>query len=108
MRQIITNIIENSIQSIENDHGLITIFSKQTEDQIEITITDNGAGIVETIKDKIFDPFFTTKEKGSGLGLAIVKKLVDENNGDINIYSNPAKGSTCQLIFYNQPTSHQS
>jgi signal transduction histidine kinase len=101
-RQIVTNILENSIQSIESDKGQIVIKSKLTDDHIQINIIDNGAGIDEKIKDKIFDPFFTTKEKGSGLGLAIVKKLVDENNGDIMIISNPSKGSDCQLIFYKQ------
>jgi signal transduction histidine kinase len=106
-RQIITNIIENSIQSIETDKGQITIKSKLTDDQIQINISDNGAGIEEAIKDKIFDPFFTTKEKGSGLGLAIVKKLVDENNGDIMIISNPPKGSDCQLVFYKQSNGTQ-
>ncbi len=101
-RQIMTNIIENSIQSIESDKGMILIRAQQAEDRMCISIIDNGAGFDESIKDKIFDPFFTTKEKGSGLGLAIVKKLVDENNGDIQIASNPERGSDCQLIFYKQ------
>lgn len=105
LRQILTNVIENSIQSIENDKGQIILRSELQDDQIVITITDNGKGIDESIKDKIFDPFFTTKEKGSGLGLAIVKKLVDENNGDITIYSDGTVGSVCRLIFNKQPES---
>lgn len=91
-RQILMNLIENSMQSV-NDGGWIKIESASIENEVELIIEDNGHGIGEAIKEKIFDPFFTTKEKGSGLGLAIVKKLVDENNGDITLVSEQDKGT---------------
>ncbi|KAB2878327.1 HAMP domain-containing histidine kinase, partial [bacterium] len=91
-RQILMNLIENSMQSV-NDGGWIKIESASVENEVELIIEDNGHGIGEAIREKIFDPFFTTKEKGSGLGLAIVKKLVDENNGDITLVSEQNKGT---------------
>lgn len=103
LRQILVNVIENSIQSL-NGNGRITIASRGTGNYVEIAIEDNGEGIEEGIRDKIFDPFFTTKEKGSGLGLAIVKKLVDENNGDIRMIAGEKKGTRCVLVFPREPT----
>lgn len=98
LRQIIVNLMENSIQSV-NGHGQISIETRAVNGRIELIIEDNGHGIEETIKDKVFDPFFTTKEKGSGLGLAIVKKLVEENHGDIGIESDGRHGTRCVVIF---------
>jgi signal transduction histidine kinase len=97
-RQILINVIENAIHSIELK-GRIKVSSRNHHNQAQILIQDDGHGIEENIKDKIFDPFFTTKEKGSGLGLAIVKKLVEENNGDITIQSDNNQGTVCILTF---------
>jgi signal transduction histidine kinase len=49
--------------------------------------------------DKIFDPFYTNHKKGVGLGLSVVKKLVDENNGEIDIKSEYRIGTSVRLIF---------
>jgi signal transduction histidine kinase len=56
-------------------------------------VTDNGPGIPEEVKSRIFDPFFTTKPvgKGTGLGLDIVRRLVDKNDGLIDVQSEPGR-----------------
>ena len=56
-------------------------------------VTDDGAGIPADVKSRIFDPFFTTKEvgKGTGLGLDIVRRLVDRNDGLIDVESEPGR-----------------
>ncbi len=51
---------------------------------IEITITDNGDGIDEALRDHVFEPFVTSKKSGQGLGLALVRKLVRDMNGRIS------------------------
>ncbi len=51
---------------------------------IEVTVSDNGAGIDPAIRDHVFDPFVSSKQSGQGLGLALVRKLVRDMNGNIN------------------------
>jgi signal transduction histidine kinase len=58
-----------------------------------VRVIDDGAGIPAEIVNRIFDPFFTTKPvgKGTGLGLDIVRRLVQRNNGEIEVESRPGR-----------------
>lgn len=68
---------------------------------IQITIQDSGSGIHPEMLPKIFEPFFTTKPagKGTGLGLSQVKRIVEEQNGYIEVESKPGMGTTFRLFF---------
>ena len=69
-------------------------------DYIQVSISDNGCGMNDVVKEQLFDPFFTTKgEKGSGLGLSQVIGFINRSNAQINIYSEIGKGSTFNLYF---------
>jgi signal transduction histidine kinase len=68
------------------------------ESQVEVSVSDNGPGIPDEIRDHIFEPFFTTKRGGTGLGLSITKQIVTVHKGTIEVKSIPG-GTAFQVRF---------
>jgi PAS domain S-box-containing protein len=102
LRQILYNVILNA-QEASPPNSLVFITAQTDEQNLEITVADQGEGISEEIKAKIFEPFFTTKSNGSnggmGLGLSICKSLVEAMNGAITFDSKPGEGTICRIII---------
>ncbi len=100
LHQVITNIIANAEQAIE-DKGEIIISTSRNDNFVIVTIEDTGVGIAKEHLKKIEEPFFTTKAPGvgTGLGLSITKKLVHDHRGYISFYSEPGDKTEVTLRF---------
>lgn len=107
LSQLITNVLENSLDAFnDNDHNdLIKIRTQlNTDNTLDLFISDNGSGMDKNTLDKIFDPFFSTKPvgKGTGLGLAICWSIVNSHSGKIKAESEENIGT---IIEINLPLS---
>ena len=101
-RQIIINLIENSIVAIieaNRDEGKIILSTSEKGGYLIFEIKDNGIGISQENTDKIFEPYFTTKSYGSGLGLMIVYKIIKEHMGDIKVASMEGIGTVFSMLL---------
>jgi len=102
LQQVFLNILNNAIDAIGKD-GEILIKTKYIakNNEIAVTIHDNGPGIPKEMLDKIFDPFFTTKEvgKGTGLGLSISYGIVEKLGGRIMVASEEGQGTTFTIYL---------
>ena len=92
LNQIWANLVDNALDAVQ-DGGRVTVTARAEGPKVIVRVTDNGSGIPADVKSRIFDPFFTTKPvgKGTGLGLDIVRRLVDRNDGMIDLESEPGR-----------------
>jgi two-component system sensor histidine kinase HydH len=104
--QVLLNLYLNAIESMEPGGELgIELSTDDGESLIQIKVSDTGSGIPEAHVSRIFDPYFTTKSTGTGLGLAIAHNIVEAMGGQINISSQPGKGTTFLIVI---PTSERA
>ena len=98
--RVFNNIINNAIQAIDDSvEGKILVKLSKNESLFFVSISDNGCGIEDVVKEKIFEPNFTTKTTGTGLGLAMVKQIIDAHNGNIHFKSTVEIGTTFYIEF---------
>lgn len=97
IKQAFFNLIKNAVEAMEQG-GLLKITIQVDERFIAVAFHDSGPGIHMEKIGKIFEPYETTKEKGSGLGLMIVQRIVRDHGGQIEVHSDPGKG-TCFTLF---------
>ncbi len=100
IEQVFINVIKNSVQSftgsVTETKKIIQLKTETGNNDISITIEDNGCGMEENVKNKVFEPFYTTRTVGfgTGLGLSTVYFIINKNhNGSIHLHSEPDKGT---------------
>lgn len=99
--RVITNLVKNAIQSIDenNPNPKVIVTIEKQNDDILISVEDNGKGISIENKNRIFEPKFTTKTSGMGLGLGIIKNIIESYKGKIWFETEIGKGTTFYVKF---------
>jgi PAS domain S-box-containing protein len=115
IHQIVMNLTTNAYHAMEENGGELKITLKEIKlgdhelispemkpgSYACLTIADTGMGMSKDVIDKIYDPFFTTKEngKGTGMGLSVVHGIVKSMNGEIQVHSEPGKGTEFYIFL---------
>ena len=97
--QVLLNLFLNAIAAMEAGGTLRVSLARQDPGKIRIEVADTGCGIKKEDLPRIFDPYFTTKPSGTGLGLPIVQKIVEAHGGEVQIVSEPGKGTTATILL---------
>jgi two-component system, NtrC family, sensor histidine kinase HydH len=102
LKQALLNLVRNAVESIPNpDPGEVRLGARRTgEHTVEITVTDNGAGIPEAVHTKLFSPFLTTKASGTGLGLPVSKKIIESLGGTLSIEAAEQRGTRAKVELH--------
>ncbi|MFJ5564446.1 ATP-binding protein [Lysinibacillus xylanilyticus] len=98
------NLIENAfdaLRDVQMEEKIIHVSVDEDEDVLAILVTDNGIGMTNEVKAHIFDNGYSTKEnKGRGIGLFLIKEIVQKGQGEIEVISEPNKGTSFLITFY--------
>ncbi len=98
------NLIENAFDALKDvqvEEKVIHVSVDEDDDVLAILVTDNGVGMTEEVKQHIFDNGYSTKEKNyRGIGLFLIKEIVEKGQGDIEVISEPNKGTSFLITFY--------
>jgi len=101
--QVFVNLIKNSLDAVEphGARGLVKVSVQREEENIHVSVSDNGIGVAPDDLRRVFEPFFTTKEvgRGTGLGLPISARIVERCGGTIRIESEQGKGTTVHVTL---------
>ena len=100
IEQVVINLLLNALHAVE-EYGQVSVQTAVDEaaETACIEIVDSGCGIAEKDLKKIFEPFFSTRSNGTGLGLAISYGIIRNHEGDIQVASEPGKGTRFKIAF---------
>jgi signal transduction histidine kinase len=100
IKQVILNLVANSLESMGTSGGRLAIEVKELSDEVCLTFTDTGCGMTARVLENLFEPFFTERKsgRGTGLGLSISHRIVTDHGGRIEAQSDgPGLGSTFRV-----------
>lgn len=98
VHQVVLNLVINAADA-SPDHGLIELLAEEKGEWYRLSVTDQGSGVPEELREKIFDHFFSTKTpgRGSGLGLAISRNIAERHGGRLELASGEKNGARFHL-----------
>jgi signal transduction histidine kinase len=98
LEQIVMNLVVNARDAMPNG-GTMRVAVTEDAGEARLSVSDEGEGIAEDVRDHIFEPFFTTKgeEGGTGLGLATVAVIAEQHGGSVSVEPAPGGGTTISV-----------
>ena len=104
--QALTNLLQNAADSINGrlrerggERGRIEVTLEPGDEQVTVTVADNGLGLPKNVGRDLTDPYVTTRAEGTGLGLAIVRKIMEDHGGELILEDRDGAGASVGLIF---------
>ncbi|HHO49665.1 MAG TPA: HAMP domain-containing sensor histidine kinase [Deltaproteobacteria bacterium] len=102
LRQALLNVVRNAVEA--GAHQLqLQLQLASSDDELHITLHDDGPGMSDEEVERAFDPFFSTKASGTGLGLAITRQILEDHGGTIQVVSRPGEGTHLTLVLPVRP-----
>jgi two-component system, sporulation sensor kinase E len=96
LKQAFYNLIKNAVQALSHG-GILRVTTSRSDTHLQISFEDNGTGISVEDMAHITEPYFTRKKNGSGLGLFIVQRILHEHGGQLELLSEPGRGTTARI-----------
>ncbi|HVS08457.1 MAG TPA: ATP-binding protein, partial [Planctomycetota bacterium] len=97
LERVLWTLVTNAIEAMGTRGGRVHIQGRAAGGGVELSVDDDGPGMEAELLAKVVEPFFTTKANGTGLGLSLVRSLVWQNEGDLEIASEPGRGTRVRL-----------
>ncbi len=98
VKQVFFNVIKNALQAMA-DGGILKLETYVSDRYACVVVEDNGSGIDPDELGAIYEPYHTTKAEGTGLGMMIVQRIMRDHGGEIEINSEPGRGTRMTLRF---------
>jgi two-component system, sporulation sensor kinase E len=98
LKQAFYNLIKNAVQALSHG-GILRVTTSRSDTHLQISFEDNGTGISVEDMAHITEPYFTRKKNGSGLGLFIVQRILHEHGGQLELLSEPGRGTTARILL---------
>lgn len=98
IKQAFLNLYINATQAMTGGGELI-VKSTTSSDKVKVDVIDTGPGIEPDQQEKIFEAYYTTRTGGTGLGLPMCRRIIEEHHGQIQLHSEPGKGSNFMITL---------
>ena len=107
LQQVLLNLIRNAVDAMKDtshgDRGIVMSARATSDDEVELTVVDNGPGVALEHRPQLLNPFFTTKEDGLGIGLSFSRSIVEAHGGHLRFEDNPDGGTAFHVTLPTVP-----